>query len=196
MRYLFFTKVGSHYHQTSTPTSDVDIRAVYALSLREKLSPFIEATQIKLEGDDSVAYELSHFARMLAKGNPTAIEVAMSAIDCGSPYPASTLLSNALDTEKFVSQCNGFVKGMWHDGKPKALHHGWRVALLCRRYILTGELDFDCTSYPEYEDLMRVKFGLLAPSEEWFAKQEPQHIHHVQDIVALEDTVYELYTRA
>ena len=193
MRCLLYATVGSHYHHTNTPESDVDIRAVYVESLREKLSPFHERTQIKLDGDDSVAYELSHFARMLAKCNPTAIEVAMSAIENDGSLVASSLLEASLDTEKFVSQCNGFVKGMWHDGKPKALHHGWRVALLLRRYILTGVLDFDCTSYPEYDELMRVKMGLVTPPEGYFAKQEAVDIHHTQDIPVLEQLVYDLY---
>jgi hypothetical protein len=207
MKLLFRVTTGSTYHRTNTFTSDVDLRSVYRLSLRDRLSPFSEnAPQDALslvfpvtgranKKVEHTFFELSHFARTLAKCNPTAIEVAKAAIDQGRPSPASTMLSLAMDTENYAKQCNGFILGMFRDGKPKSLHHGWRVALHLRRYLLTGELDFDCTSYPEYDDLMRVKAGVLTPHERVFDKQEPNQIWHVQDLDKLSELVCDMYLK-
>lgn len=194
MKSIFEVVVGSYFHGTATSGSDVDWRTLYQLSLRERLSLFSEPTYFSKKGSDHEFYELSHFAKMLAKGNVTAVEVAVAAIDQGYFYPASALLSLSLDTKRFTSQANGFIKGMWNAGTPKSLHHGWRVSLLLRRYLLTGELGFDCTSYPEFDDLMRVKVGLLMPPKGVFEYQEPSTIWHTSDLDKLDEMVYTLYT--
>lgn len=194
METLFTSVCGSYLHRTANSKSDKDVRTVYSASLRERLSPFFERSQVNIESDDDhVAYELSHFVRMLAKCNPTAMEVAASDLMSGQVVFARQLLYAALDTEKYVSQCNGFVKGMFHNGSPKALHHGVRVASHLRRYILTGELIFDTSMFPEYEEMLRVKAGLRTPHEREFDPQEAQTVWHVQSLDKLEDLVYNTY---
>lgn len=194
MNVLFEATVGSHFHNTATLNSDVDLRTVYRLSLRERLSPFTESMiKKKEEGTDHEFFELSHFARMLAKCNVTALEIAEAGWKQTGSAIALILANEAMDTEKFTAQCNGFVQGMWNSGTPKSLHHGWRVALLLRRYLLTGDLDFDCTSYPEYDDLMRVKAGIITPHEKLFDKQAPTRIWHIQNLDNIARVVYNTY---
>lgn len=71
--------VGSRLHGLEDEKSDTDHKSIVMLPLRSILSPFGEG-KVKhgdKDGDDA-AYELRHFLKLLAGGNPTIWEVAVS----------------------------------------------------------------------------------------------------------------------
>lgn len=73
--------VGSQLHGLANKDSDQDTRGVFIMPLEQVLSPFVKtADNYWLEGgdQDDTAYELRHFIKMCASGNPTALEVLWS----------------------------------------------------------------------------------------------------------------------
>lgn len=78
---IFKAVVGSQSYGLATPTSDEDIKGVYIQPnedfLQEgKYVPYIEVNK------DECYYELRNFLGLLAVGNPTAMELLASPIDC------------------------------------------------------------------------------------------------------------------
>lgn len=77
MHEILSVLVGSRLHRLDDENSDEDTRRIIVPSLREALSPFhIEKGKVT-QGDD-VSYELRHFCKLAAQGNPTILEVLWS----------------------------------------------------------------------------------------------------------------------
>lgn len=158
MNIIYEAVVGSHLHGTATLDSDTDRRVVYRDSLFERLSPF-KGTQISHKEDDTLYIELSHFARMLAKCNPTAIEIAHGTSPVGDVEFIRALADAAMDTKSYVSRANSMIMELSKGSTPKRLAHAFRVHEHLRRYILTGELDFDARNYPTFQQIIAIKHG-------------------------------------
>lgn len=90
MSELLAVVVGSRLHGLAEKDSDYDIRRIITVPLQRKLSPFYRDKEKRGEGDD-VSYELAHFCKMAAQGNPTALEVLWS-----NQYVKSSLFGDAL----------------------------------------------------------------------------------------------------
>lgn len=191
---LFTCVVGSTLHRTTTPQSDVDTRSVYALSLSDRLSPFVSEKVKTVHGDnhESVSFEFSHFARFIAKNNPTAMEILLS--DAAEGFRTDLippLLHAALDTELYVKQTNGMILGMQRKGSPKSLHHAERLRTHLRLYANTGLLLLDASTYNNYDYLMAIKRGEVVPEDR--EPIEVNHKFHTQDLDRLSQIVYDVY---
>jgi predicted nucleotidyltransferase len=69
------TPTGSRAYGTDTADSDHDFRGVYVASMERFCSlGGVKDTLHTMEPHDTTVYELNHFARLAAKGNPTALE--------------------------------------------------------------------------------------------------------------------------
>ena len=77
---LFETISGSNAYGLSTPSSDVDIKGVYMLP-KDQFYSLDYIGQVSNESNDIVYYELGKFIELLAKSNPTALEVLYSPED-------------------------------------------------------------------------------------------------------------------
>ena len=72
--------VGSRLHGLANGDSDFDYKGIFISPLIDILSPFKEQEIIsKIEGkDDDTTFELRHFLKLAASGNPTILEVIWS----------------------------------------------------------------------------------------------------------------------
>ena len=80
MQIIYTTLVGSKMHGLQTPSSDEDIRHITMHPLKDIVSPF-KNEKIKVQdskGEDIESWELCHFVKHLAQGNPTMYEVIKS----------------------------------------------------------------------------------------------------------------------
>jgi DNA polymerase III epsilon subunit len=68
------TRTGSHAYGMATPTSDLDIRGVFVGDRLNVVTPFFNVEQVDGEGD-TVFFELSKYARLIADQNPTILEL-------------------------------------------------------------------------------------------------------------------------
>lgn len=195
---IFDCVVGSKLHRTDGPDSDTDRRVVYRRHLREQLSPFTSTPDVYQglpQYSDTTYFELSHFARMLMKGNPTAIEVVHGLQRGGDRSLLEQILVAAMDTEKYVAQGNGLVIGMLKRETPKRLHHAVRMHTHLELYVRTGNLVFDATKYENYSYLMALKRGEVQFDEKYAEKVEPKRIWDTQDLDKVEEMVYNEYIK-
>lgn len=197
MTTLFKAIVGSQLHRTNTEASDTDVRSVHRLSLEERLSPFTNEKAKQEQGDehDNVSYELSHFARLAAKNNPTIMEVLLSDKLSGDSGLASAILTAALDTELYFKHTNGMINGMVRKGTAKSLHHAERLKTHLLIYKTTGGLQFDASAYWNFDHLMRVKRGEHVPSMLILENVEMNQRWHIQNLDRLSRIVYNEYMK-
>jgi len=95
---------GSHAYGTSTPESDQDFRGVFALpaSFHAGLESL---EQVSDEKHDQQFYELTRFFHLLAKNNPTALELLYTPSDCiRYKHPAFDLIPRDLFLSKLCEQ--------------------------------------------------------------------------------------------
>ncbi len=103
--------VGSHLHGLAQPESDTDLRRVWVSGLGEILSPWPpDAPEMGPEED---GWELRHFVGLIAKGNPTVLEVLSSDIHLGAIDPRwhelQVLMPAMLDPETVRHAHVGYV---------------------------------------------------------------------------------------
>ncbi len=71
---LFRCLSGSRAYGMSTPTSDIDVRGVFAAPPLNVVTPFFGVEQVAFPGDE-VIFELSKYARMIGDQNPSMLEL-------------------------------------------------------------------------------------------------------------------------
>jgi predicted nucleotidyltransferase len=195
---------GSHLHRTENENSDLDIRSVHLDTIRQKLSPF-HREKVKEGGDDTLSFELGHFVRLLAKNNPTVMEIAFSDLMIPTHLNDTSALTVQkdirnmakclLDTIMYTKACNGFIQGLLQQRQqtPKRLHHAARMATHLDIYLKTGKLVYNTKRYDNREDLLRIKRGEMTYPEDMFFKREPDTIWDTQDLASAENMCYNMY---
>lgn len=78
--------VGSRLHGLTQPESDTDVRLVWVSSLADILSPWQPPEPPEMAPEED-GWELRHFVGLLAKGNPTVLEVLSSDMTIGAVDP-------------------------------------------------------------------------------------------------------------
>ena len=78
---LFESISGSRAYNLHGPQSDTDVRGVFILPLEERLR-WEPLSQIASERNDEVYWELDKFLALLAKANPSALELLYSSPEC------------------------------------------------------------------------------------------------------------------
>jgi hypothetical protein len=86
--------VGSRLHGLDGPDSDTDTKGVYVQSLEDLTSPFVQKDARAHEVDQHVSFELKHFCRLAAGGNPTVLEVLGSDLVNNTTYWGRELQQN------------------------------------------------------------------------------------------------------
>jgi predicted nucleotidyltransferase len=78
---LYLVVRGSHAYGTNLPTSDTDYAGVFVQDMDSILGmSYVE--QVNDDNNDSVIYELRRFLELLAKNNPTILELLNTPEDC------------------------------------------------------------------------------------------------------------------
>lgn len=80
MNLLFRAVVGSQAYGTSTPTSDIDYKGIFASDLKHLIG-FGYKEQIEI-GKDETLYEVRRFLQLIQSANPTVLELLYSPEDC------------------------------------------------------------------------------------------------------------------
>lgn len=79
MKIIFSTRAGSHLYGTSTPLSDIDIRGVCIVPLREMVDPFQNFEQyMGTPDEDLTIFNLPKFFNLASAGNPNIVELLFS----------------------------------------------------------------------------------------------------------------------
>lgn len=101
-------------HGLQTPSSDDDVRYITMHSLREVISPFAnEKIKVKDSGGDDVeSWELCHFVKHLASGNPTCFEVIKSPLFTPSAFADDfrSLFPCFLDMKRICAAHSGYAE--------------------------------------------------------------------------------------
>ena len=72
--HIFSCVTGSRAYGTSTATSDLDVRGVFAADPISRITPFFPVDQVEGPGD-TVMFELSKYVRMVTDQNPNVVEL-------------------------------------------------------------------------------------------------------------------------
>ncbi len=173
MNIIYTAMVGSKAHGTDDENSDTDVRHVFLRDLKDQIAPLDHMKPTKeIKGehkDDEIAYELSHFGRMLLKNNPTAHEIAWSKHREGDVKFIIDLAYAALDSELYISHNLGFITSMLKDNNPKSMYHAARISLHLKTYMTEGAMIFDTNFYGvgERQWLLDLKHGETTLPEGW-----------------------------
>lgn len=112
-RVILLSATGSRAYGTDTPDSDYDFRGVYMASLPRVLSMAGAKQSLAMTSPhDAVVYELSHFCKLAAAANPTALEVLWAGSVWASP--AVVLLRSHRDlflSKRLVKTYGGYAIG-------------------------------------------------------------------------------------
>ncbi|MFC5718941.1 DNA polymerase beta superfamily protein [Streptomyces gamaensis] len=194
---LFATVSGAHLYGFPSRDSDVDLRGVHLLPLREVLglTPAQETRTRMWDADglemDLVTHDLAKFARLLLRPNGYVLEQLLSplVVHTTPEHTALVDLAPRLLTRHHARHYRGFAKTQWRlfgkSGELKPLLYTFRVLLtgihLMRAHEVQADLPalLDAVRAPEYvRDLVAAKaaaeHGLLslldgAPSYERLA---------------------------
>jgi DNA polymerase III epsilon subunit len=87
---IFKGRTGSHAYGMATPTSDLDIRGVFAGDPINVMTPFFPVEQVEgPAGEDTVLFELSKYVRLVTDQNPNIVELLwLEPEDCLFSTPA------------------------------------------------------------------------------------------------------------
>jgi predicted nucleotidyltransferase len=81
--YIIFEAIaGSQAYGTNTPQSDIDIRGIFVLPLRERLSLVNKVEEVGDDKQDTKYYELEKFMLLAAQCNPNIAEMLFLPQDC------------------------------------------------------------------------------------------------------------------
>lgn len=136
---LFKAIVGSQSYGLETPTSDIDIKGVYIqdrddLLVDGKYEPHYEVNK------DETYYELRNFLKLLSVGNPTAIELLFTPIDCiletTSEFNILRDNRSLFVTKKLYNSYGGYAAAQLKKAKGLDKKFNWEKSRIERKDIL------------------------------------------------------------
>lgn len=147
-RPLFLVLRGSHAYGTNIETSDMDYSGVFIQSLDDILgSGYVE--QINDDKNDIVIYEIKRFLELLAKNNPTVLELLNTPEDCiVYKDPLFDLVLENRDsfiTKICAASFGGYAKTQVNKAKGQNKKQNWEKDKIARKdlldfcYVLSGE---------------------------------------------------------
>jgi len=177
---LYLVIRGSHAYGTSLPTSDTDYSGVFVQNLDSILGmSYVE--QINDDKNDIVIYELRRFLELLAKNNPTILELLNTPEDCiVYKHP---LFDRILDNkDKFLTKIcansfGGYAKEQIGKAKGQNKKQNWEKDKVTRKtpldfcYLHQGEKSISLVEYMNSKGLDQRFAGLskIPHSKETYA---------------------------
>ena len=145
---LYLVIRGSHAYGTNIPTSDTDYSGVFVQNLDSILGmSYVE--QINDDKNDIVIYELRRFLELLAKNNPTVLELLNTPEDCVIyKHPLfDKILENKdnLLTKICANSFGGYAKEQISKAKGQNKKQNWEKDKVARKdvldfcYVIEGE---------------------------------------------------------
>jgi predicted nucleotidyltransferase len=145
---LYLVIRGSHAYGTNLPTSDTDYSGVFVQNLDSILGmSYVE--QINDDKNDIVIYELRRFLELLAKNNPTVLELLNTPDDCVVyKHPIfDKILENKdnLLTKVCANSFGGYAKEQISKAKGQNKKQNWEKDKVTRKdvldfcYVIEGE---------------------------------------------------------
>ena len=145
---LYLVIRGSHAYGTNIPTSDTDYSGVFVQNLDSILGmSYVE--QINDDKNDIVIYELRRFLELLAKNNPTVLELLNTPEDCVVyKHPLfDKILENKdnLLTKICANSFGGYAKEQISKAKGQNKKQNWEKDKVTRKdvldfcYVIEGE---------------------------------------------------------
>jgi len=145
---LYLVIRGSHAYGTNIPTSDTDYSGVFVQNLDSILGmSYVE--QINDDKNDIVIYELRRFLELLAKNNPTVLELLNTPEDCVVyKHPLfDKILQNKdnLLTKICANSFGGYAKEQISKAKGQNKKQNWEKDKVTRKdvldfcYVIEGE---------------------------------------------------------
>lgn len=151
-RVAFATVSGAHLYGFASVDSDVDLRGVHVLPLREVVGLRQGAETITRDGVrdgvelDVVTHDLAKFARLMLRPNGYVLEQLLSplVIATGPVHEELIALAPGCPTRGHVRHYDGFATGQWslftRTGELKPLLYTFRVLLTGVHLMRTGEV--------------------------------------------------------
>lgn len=166
---LYLVIRGSHAYGTNIPTSDIDYSGVFVQKLDSILGmSYVE--QINDDKNDIVIYELRRFLELLAKNNPTILELLNTPEDC--VIYKHPLFDNILQNkDNFLTKiCSnsfgGYAKEQIGKAKGQNKKQNWEKDKVTRKtpldfcYIHQGEKSIPLVEYLESKNMDQKFAGL------------------------------------
>lgn len=136
---IFKAIVGSQAYGLATETSDTDIKGIYVQSNEEllqngKYEPFITVNK------DECYYELRNFLSLLAAGNPTAIELLATPVDCvlytSQAFEKILKYRQMFITQKLYDSFGGYALTQLNKAKGLDKKFNWEASRIEKKDIL------------------------------------------------------------
>lgn len=136
---LYLVVRGSHAYGTNLPTSDTDYAGVFVQDMDSILGmSYVE--QINDDKNDIVIYELRRFLELLAKNNPTILELLNTPEDCVIyKHPAFDVVFENRDkflTKICASSFGGYASTQIKKAKGQDKKQNWEKDKVTRKEIL------------------------------------------------------------
>jgi len=177
---LYLVIRGSHAYGTNIPTSDTDYSGVFVQNLDSILGiSYVE--QINDDKNDIVIYELRRFLELLAKNNPTVLELLNTPEDCVVyKHPLfDKILENKdnLLTKICANSFGGYAKEQISKAKGQNKKQNWEKDKVTRKtpldfcYLHQGEKSISLVDYMNSKGLDQRFAGLskIPHSKETYA---------------------------
>jgi hypothetical protein len=166
---LYLVIRGSHAYGTNLPTSDIDYSGVFVQNLDAILGmSYVE--QINDDKNDIVIYELRRFLELIAKNNPTILELLNTPEDCIIyKHPLFDKILDNRDsflTKICANSFGGYAKEQISKAKGQNKKQNWERNKVTRKnpldfcFILKGEKSIPLVDYLESKNLDQKFAGL------------------------------------
>lgn len=130
-RDILKTVVGSRAHGTALPESDYDYRGVFVAEPMDFISPFRNVKNNSwIEGDvDNTAYELAHFSKLCAHGNPSALELLVApVVDSTAEGTTLRALLPKFLSKRCIAAFLGYSRSQEKKCRENHLNRKWKYA--------------------------------------------------------------------
>jgi hypothetical protein len=166
---LYLVIRGSHAYGTNVPTSDIDYSGVFVQDLDCILgNSYLE--QINDDKNDIVIYELRRFLELLAKNNPTILELLNTPDDCiiykNPIFDEILKLKDKFLTKTCANSFGGYAKEQISKAKGQNKKQNWEKDKVTRKtpldfcYMHSGEHSIPLVEYLNKYNINQQLCGL------------------------------------